>query len=400
MKASEINVLGQNSIRIFDTTKTTEGGEKVKKKLLMSFFIMVISIALVSAATMAWFTDSDDAGQATFEAGTVSIEAGRKVVSKEGESGSFDTIEDTFYPVKVADSLQGYDLKDKSVRKDRSNPEAALGSPNASIPDFEDFYSLGFDGWIELEFVHAIYASEMAIVIETTGGNYPTEKAKVFVSDTGEEGDWEFISEASTEDLAGNPKEIRIEISNLNVPYIKYIRFEDYTDPDDFESYSGNTPDGFDLNSVGITGLTQEENNWNPGEENERVYTIINTGANAINLRGEFTGQWYEYNENSKEWEVADDLSSDVVEYKLISDDWKINGDYFYYIYSIPGTYTGENLKNRTKELIVSICLDDPKTGYEYQGKRFIVTATFDAIQASNGAAEASNWYIPTPKGD
>ena len=46
----------------------------------MSAFFLVITIAMAAAATMAWFTDNGTAEDAQFTAGTVSIEAGRKVI--------------------------------------------------------------------------------------------------------------------------------------------------------------------------------------------------------------------------------------------------------------------------------------------------------------------------------
>ena len=64
----------------------------MKKKLVMGAFVLIISIAMVAAATMAWFTDFAESGEATFQAGTVSIEAGSSAVF----SHYFDPAEKVF----------------------------------------------------------------------------------------------------------------------------------------------------------------------------------------------------------------------------------------------------------------------------------------------------------------
>lgn len=46
----------------------------MKKKLLLILLAVTVSVATIAAATMAWFTDEDDAGEATFTAGTLKID--------------------------------------------------------------------------------------------------------------------------------------------------------------------------------------------------------------------------------------------------------------------------------------------------------------------------------------
>jgi predicted ribosomally synthesized peptide with SipW-like signal peptide len=367
----------------------------MKKKLLMNVLVLVLAVAMIAAGTMAWFIDSDDAGEATFTAGTVSIEAGRKVVSEEGELVNPDTVYSTFYPIRVVEYSPGLRKDGQLVKPPRNIPENALKFETGQSES--NFCSLGIGGSIILEFDHALYLPELAIVAEDTwGSQYPLEEAYVYVSDTGiEDDDWILVGIADNTTLQNNQTISKFDLSQYDITYVKYVKVVDCTDLAAFDDYTGNsnTVDGFDLNAVSIKGYTQEEDNWNPGDKNERVYKITNTGTKAINLRGEFTGKWYEYNEETGVWDEST-LSADVVTYELLSGetDWEKIGDYFYYIGSILGTYTDETISERTKELRINVCLDGPGTENEYQGKRFIVTAIFEAIQASNGAAQASGW--------
>jgi predicted ribosomally synthesized peptide with SipW-like signal peptide len=371
----------------------------VRNKIIMNVLVLILSVAMIAAATMAWFTHNDEAGNAIFTAGTVSIKAGRKVVADEGEPGSSDTVDGTFYPVRVVEYSPGPRIDGKPVKEPRNNPENALGAPESG-QDENNFCSLGFGGTIILEFDHGLYAPTLAVVVEDTwGGKYPLEEAHVWVSDTGLDDDWDYVGKADNKNLVQNQTYSGFTFEFVDIRYIKYVKITDCSNKDDFDGYDPKTVDGFDLNAVYINGHTQEEDNWNPGDENERVYTITNTGTKAIRLRGKLTGKWYEYDEETKSWKMCY-LSPDVVSFKLRDDEteWVKSGDddCFYYIPSIPGTY-GDDVteEDRTVELIIKVCLDGPDTGNEYQGKRFIVEATFEAIQASNGAPEESGWYVP-----
>ena len=75
--------------------------------------------------------------------------------------------------------------------------------------------------------------------------------------------------------------------------------------------------------------------------------------------------------------------------------DWKKEGDYFYFMDPIPGTYSEENADDRTVELKVKVCLAGEDTDNDYQGKRYIISTVFEAIQASNDAPHlAEGWKL------
>ena len=50
------------------------------KKLIIAAFVIALTSLLVGGATMAWFTDGDTAGTATFASGTLSIDAGANMI--------------------------------------------------------------------------------------------------------------------------------------------------------------------------------------------------------------------------------------------------------------------------------------------------------------------------------
>lgn len=125
--------------------------------------------------------------------------------------------------------------------------------------------------------------------------------------------------------------------------------------------------------------------NWNPGDCGEKEYTIVNTGSKSIYLRGKFTGAWYE-SDGETAWTPTPD--EDVVSFGFLDDqqgiNWTVVGDYYYYNVPIEGTYTQNNEESRTVTLRMSICLDGPKTGNQYAGKVFKLTANFEGVQSSN----------------
>lgn len=364
----------------------------MKKKVIMGVFVLIITVAMVAAATMAWFTDFADSGEATFSAGTVAIEAGRKIIYDGGDEGE-SAVRKEIYPFRVLEARQGKAgiNKDLPVKQARSNEKAVLSLETGR--NESNFYSLGFGGEMILEFDHALYKPEIAIIVEDTwGGNYPLETADVFVSMDGVV--WHSLGTADNRNLQKNQtySEFLFSDYNVDIDYIKYVKVVDTTDVNQFieRGYKSNdnSVDGFDLNTVKLIGYIAEEENWNPGDTNYTRYTIINTGTKAINLRAKLTGGWYKHVEDDfgGKWVPDDELSSDNVVITPEGDDWVYEDGYLYYRPVIPGTYTKQDVKDRTAELKASVHLKGKETGNEYQGKRFIITAEFEAVQASNNA--------------
>lgn len=129
--------------------------------------------------------------------------------------------------------------------------------------------------------------------------------------------------------------------------------------------------------------------NWNPGDEAEKEFTIVNTGTKRIYLRGILTGQWY--NQDGTVF-TPDPADLEVVTWTFYDNEtaanWTRVGDTWYYNEPINGTYTSQDAASRTVKLHLKVKLDGPTTGNQYQGKVFKLTTVFESIQSSNGAVD------------
>jgi len=356
------------------------------KRVALSVITIILCAVVIAGGTMAWFTHKTDTETTTFTAGTVSITAGRKI-----DINDSDTFEEhgTFTPDKVIEAVQGDSIG--KIAEDRCDHNAVLRTDNR-------FFSLGFGGYIIVEFEYPVFAPELVIVTEVTDGTYPLEKADVYVSATGTDDDWEYAGTADNDisKRKGNSTENSISLEDVNVQFVKYVKIVDTTDR---SLFSAPGSDGFDVRSIQVRGYYIDEYNWNPGDKNTRLFEITNTGTKAIHLRGKFTGNWYIYNKVTGEWEKDETLSADVVTIGLHEDEdgWTVKNGWFYYKYTIPGTFpdklpTSVNLK-------LNVGLKGEDADDNYQGKKFILNGSFEAIQASNGASEAKGWdYIPVNK--
>lgn len=119
----------------------------------------------------------------------------------------------------------------------RSNPSAALGvAENDTVEGH--FFSLGFGGSISLGFDNGI--SSGVIIVEATNPGYPTETAKVEVSENGTT--WVLAGNVSQDGQVNKPAEITCA---------KYVRITDTSNPADF---SEPTADAYDVDGVQAQG--------------------------------------------------------------------------------------------------------------------------------------------------
>lgn len=141
----------------------------------------------------------------------------------------------------VSSSNQG-DRKDGSaVLGQRSDPSSALGAPDSGDGTF---FSLGFGGTITVRFAERAYrdTGSEALVVETTNGNYPLERALVEVSPDGTN----FESVGFADNVGGNTS--NLSLAGISFNFIQYVRVTDVTDPAPFEDMA----DAFDVNAVGV----------------------------------------------------------------------------------------------------------------------------------------------------
>lgn len=120
----------------------------------------------------------------------------------------------------------------------RIDPQKALGAPD------DNFFSLGFNGgYVIVSFGKFICNKDGADlkIVETTWGeaSYPLEKAEVLVSQDG----------ISFQSLGIYTRDSDICLPS-SIPWVKYVKIKDATDPALFQGPSWANADGYDLDAV------------------------------------------------------------------------------------------------------------------------------------------------------
>jgi len=149
------------------------------------------------------------------------------------------------YANAVTDSNQGLQQNGAAVAANRSDPTAALGTPEQSN-SVGTFYSLGFGGDITIQMPHPVedLPGDDLGFYEVTYGTYPVEKALVAVSQDGVN-----FTDIGTVDNNGNV----LRYLNINgaYPWIRYVRLTDTTDISLFTTRPN--ADGYDLDGIEAT---------------------------------------------------------------------------------------------------------------------------------------------------
>lgn len=162
-----------------------------------------------------------------------------------------------YYASAVIDYDQGVKNDGNPVPSLRSIPEQGLAFEAGK--DESNFFSLGFEGWIIVEFDCPIRNGDGndVKVIEDTWGSYPLETADVYASQDGTT--WTELGTADnlTRDVLGIHSISEFDLGDLE--WAKYIKIVDTTDP----ALHGSTADGYDLNAVeALQDCVQEETAW------------------------------------------------------------------------------------------------------------------------------------------
>ena len=153
-----------------------------------------------------------------------------------------------------------------------------------------------------------------------------------------------------------------------------------------------------------VPGDPVEITNWNPGDKEQLAYEITNDGSKAIFLRVSFVGIWQEL--DGAVWVTWTDGTGDesdwpdgqgpIVNAGLITIDdagWTEEGGYWYYNGPIAPDADVVLGEEDTDKFVVKFDVGGNADANEYQGKRFVLTATFDAIQTTNDA-DWNEWNI------
>jgi len=159
----------------------------------------------------------------------------------------------TMWASYVVDYWQGPRKDGSPVLSIRSNPNNALGPPNSGVSGPPvNFFSLGFGGWIILGFPNPIAngPGDTALVIETTWGSYPLERANVYVSQDGTT--WVY---AGTVDNGYGQSGYGLVSLPEDLTWVLYVKILDTTDPN---PHRGDA-DGYDLDAVGAFNEATKE---------------------------------------------------------------------------------------------------------------------------------------------
>ena len=130
--------------------------------------------------------------------------------------------------------------------------------------------------------------------------------------------------------------------------------------------------------------------NVNPGDCATVCWEIENSGSKSADLRVKIDGVWDGINEE------ADDYDEDVqVAFFIpaLDSSWVTNEDGWIYYTGGPvaGTYNdeGDDFAPETVKLCLVVAFDGPNMGNAYQGASYTLSGTVEAVQGTNGAAEA-----------
>ncbi len=182
------------------------------KKVLGLSIAVVLIIGLVSGGTWAFFSDTEISPSPPSEV----------------------------YACGVVDFEQGLREDGSAVPPERSNPNTALGAPDGV------FFSLGFGGWIELEFCEDI-CGEITIW-EITGGQYPEETVTVEVTGSLDGENWTYLGEADNQTgMPGNSS--HPTVLDLGEAHVRYVRITDVSNPDPVPDWPDDA-DAFDLDAI------------------------------------------------------------------------------------------------------------------------------------------------------
>jgi predicted ribosomally synthesized peptide with SipW-like signal peptide len=128
---------------------------------------------------------------------------------------------------------------------------------------------------------------------------------------------------------------------------------------------------------ISINDVYAVETNWNPGDTTTKEISIVNEGTKCAYVRVKLTPEWGNIVED--EFVVDSSLGTGNVTLNWNETDWMKQGDYYYYMSTLPAN--GE-----TELLLNSVTLKGLETGNEYQGKVFRIVVKADAVQCTNDA--------------
>jgi predicted ribosomally synthesized peptide with SipW-like signal peptide len=369
-------------------------------KLFLSLMIIVLAVALVGGATLAWFTDSAETPTNSFEAGTVEIEAGwqedvGKIITENWNPGDCTDFkvcltnkgsktirvraqfEGRWVPgdqrmlvIYTGQNIQLLALDWNSfckgcTGKDGYIAEGVLNLSQWSTSYFKGvFTSFNFikdPDWLLLNTPYSLWCVDTLTQI-SYGDHDP-----VFVYDPYCNSDW-YDEEATQTRWAAIPWH--------RLDYIINNYF------------------------VGVDGVTKDD-------IQDAIWSFTNPGSSKYQYKVSGGGQ---VTISDKAKEIVDDVYDNAdlelgnVNFSL-GDEWEEGDDgWWYYKGEIPGTFSNDGIEQKIC-FDFKLCLDGATTGNDYQAASYHLYTLFEAIQASNEASDdqwkmafdGTNW-TPVPE--
>lgn len=153
--------------------------------------------------------------------------------------------------------------------------------------------------------------------------------------------------------------------------------------------------------NVNTWNMTESDvwDNANPGECQEKDFTITNDGSKKLYLRLELNGSWEDNIPNPQGVDVPADAPNDdlvtIEPSEAFEADWTYLDGYWYYNDVIEPTGDGDPLTFTFK-----VCLAGLGTGNYYQGADYNLTFGLEAVQATHAASFdlwSAGLYISDP---
>lgn len=396
-----------------------------KKVMLVALSIALVA-ALVGGATMAWFSDSAASEPVEFAAGTVLIEAGSSSIA----SQYFDPVDGIFVYGVIGNSGDLYEIDVKNQAENRifENPNSYTGYyPNAlAFDEVNDrlyfaanknylwYYDFSTD---ELVNAGQFPQTGKEVYGATFGGGYfwyvPNGTADLYKVALDNEGK---IADSSHVTMTDNSN---LAFGDIVIDYAGGIIYGSSTSfYFTYDTVSGEFKNhgkaGRDLQLAwGHDGVLYGHNTgsrnwytvipetgtpttlftgeyvyndlapgsksyWNPGDCAWAKFNVKNVGTKNSHVRLNVSGSWQEKSGDGwVDWTPPD--GNDMITITSAGTSWEEQDGYLYYNAVLePGD---------TAELSLQVCFSID-AGNDFQGKRFVITGTFDAIQTTHGASQ------------
>jgi len=295
------------------------------KKFMGCIMIVALLATLIGGATMAWFTNWNDGGTATFTAGTVNVSAGEAVIGGAGNWKNWNPGDCN--EVKWSFTNSG----SKSIYIRSIINKSWEGTGNGGTSETAWGRGIRFGGGWAMYFV-ALKNEEETIVELLAGQHHNAGQVKVWKDEIN------LYVEYSTTN-GWNMTETHLYVSNT-IP----IHHAPGQMPYSHENLQNVVRD---IYTIPLSNLTHE---------------TIYVAAHAVVENG-------------------GNLSDDNVIWTLCPDyetNWKLKNGYWYYLNPIPA---GE-----TVDICFKVCLSGNLTGNQYQGAKYLFETKVEAVQSSNNA--------------